>query len=354
MHIAFRVDGNEVIGLGHLMRCLALAQHGQSTFDKISFLVTKATQQQALKRKDWVGEIILVEDFERNANHVKNFCNDNKVDFLVLDGYQFTFEYRKDLFLSLKETLIVAIDDNNDVGPLFAHCIVNPNGHAPSLNYKDTEPSATYCLGSHFRILRKEFVLSDAQSKKAMSLNGRDELTIILGGADTQNLSFVIVNALAQALTHISINVITGSAYTHLKVLDEFASKSPFIHHLHNVQNVAEVFLRSRLVISAGGSTQYELQALCTPALLLIVAENQYQASKQSSEEGRACYYNTLKQFDLTSLVSEVTNLWNSPETLVNMQRVNHTQAKSNGADNIFNALMKLKDESGNRCNDHL
>lgn len=354
MHIAFRVDGNEVIGLGHLMRCLALAQHGQSTFDKISFLVTKATQQQALKRKDWVGEIILVEDFQQNANQVSNFCEDNNVDFLILDGYQFTFEYRKALFRSLRETLIVAIDDNNDVGPLFTHCIVNPNGHAASLNYEETEPGAIYCLGSNFRILRKEFVLSDAQSKKAMSLDGRDELTIILGGADTQNLSLVIANALAQALPSISINVITGSAYTHSKALDEFSSQSPFIHHLHNVQNVAEVFLRSRLVISAGGSTQYELQALCTPALLLIVAENQYQASKQSSEEGRACYYNILKQFDLTSLVSKVTNLWNSPETLVNMQRVNHTQAKSNGADNIFNALMKLKDEPGNRCNDHL
>jgi UDP-2,4-diacetamido-2,4,6-trideoxy-beta-L-altropyranose hydrolase len=354
MHIAFRVDGNEVIGLGHLMRCLALAQHGQNRFDKISFLVTKATHRQALKREDWVGEIILVEDSLHDVNHISDFCSNNKVDFLVLDGYHFTSEYRKALSLALRETFIVAIDDNNDMGALYAHCIVNPNGHALSLNYEDTQPHSNCCLGTHFRILRKEFVLNEAQRRKAFLLDTRDQLTIILGGADTQNLSLLLADALAKALPNIPINVITGSAYSHSKALDEFTSNSPFVHHLHNVQNVSTVFLRSRLVISAGGSTQYELQALCTPALLLVVANNQYQATKRSSEEGRAHYFNMLDQFDLTCLLSKIIDLWNSSEALANMQRANRTQANTIGADNIFNALLKLKDESGNRCNDHL
>ena len=97
MHIAFRVEGNSQIGLGHLMRCLALAQHGVKKGYQISFLMTSPSYEQALKRSDWVGEVSLVENAHNELDELERFCLRNKVDALFLDGYQFTSAYRCEL-----------------------------------------------------------------------------------------------------------------------------------------------------------------------------------------------------------------------------------------------------------------
>lgn len=362
MHIAFRVEGNSHIGLGHLMRCMALAQHCVDICKKISFLVTESTYEQVAKRQDWVGQLIVITRDSKESDTISHFCCENDVDFLIIDGYQFGACFRQALFKQITqspcETQIIAIDDNNDMGSLYAHGIVNGNSHASRLNYHNQSPAALF-LGEQFRILRKEFDLSEAQFEQACSLTGRDALTIILGGADSKNLSLLLAKALVKHLPDVSdrkvpINVITGSAYLCKTALDDFSASSPHVEHWHNVQNVSSLFLRSRLVVTAGGSTQYELQALCTPSLLLVVADNQCQASMQSAEEGKARVINVLDKVDLSRIVDEIVTLWQTKEALEKMQSAMKIQAKTNGADNLLSALVKLKEVSENRRNDYL
>ncbi len=349
MHIAFRVEGNSQIGLGHLMRCLALAQHGVKKGYQISFLMTSPSYEQALKRSDWVGEVSLVENAHNELDELERFCLRNKVDALFLDGYQFTSAYRCELATILKtlSVLFVAIDDNNDLGKLYADCIINSNSHASSLNYHQTESNAHCCLGDSFRILRGEFHLTPKQQIEAKRLENRSALTIILGGADTTNWSLELAAKFSNALPSIPINVITGGAFPHATQLSKFADETINVTHWHNAQHVSDIFLASRLVISAGGSTQYELQALYTPAMLLIVADNQFQACMQSYNTGKAVVLDTRSGMESCDIVKQGLGLWHDEMKLKAIMNINATQASINGADNIFSAVIKLKSSLG-------
>jgi len=344
MHLAFRVEGNSQIGLGHLMRCLALAQHAHTQKIQVSFLMTKTSSHQAQDRVDWVGNIYPIEGVDSELASIRSFCQDKRVDCLVLDGYQFDTFYRYNLSQVLKREKVIfaIIDDNNDSGRLFADCIINPNSHAAQLKYSETESNAHYCLGDDYRILRSEFLLQPTQLTLATALSKREALTIILGGADTANLTLQLAAKFSEVLDNTPINIVTGSAFQFVEKIDQFASLKNGITHWHNTHSVSDLFLKSRLVVSAAGSTQYELQATCTPSFLLVVAHNQRQASQQSQQQGKAQVFDIMEEFDISECVKQACEVWHNDEQLTDMINANMSQATINGADNIISTLTEL------------
>ncbi|CAD5285934.1 conserved hypothetical protein [Alteromonas sp. 38] len=344
MHIAFRVEGNSQIGLGHLMRCLALSQFAHAQKIRVSFLMSDISSSLAQSRSDWVGDIFPIQSNSKELDTIATFCRDEHVDCLLIDGYQFDTSYRYQLsqFLKSENKIFAIIDDNNDSGMLYADCIINQNSHAEQLEYSVTEPQAYCCLGENYRILRSEFLLQPYQLNLASSLSNREALTIILGGADTANISLQLAVKFSETLDNAPINIITGSAFQYVKDVDQFSVNNPRIRHWHNAQLVSNLFLNSRMVISAAGSTQYELQATYTPALLLVVAQNQQQASLQSQRQGRAQIFDVREEFDIDEFVRQACKVWHNDEKLMDMIKANMSQATINGADNIISTLTKL------------
>jgi len=90
------------------------------------------------------------------------------------------------------------------------------------------------------------------------------EITIIMGGTDAKNLTPEIADRLS-ALSY-EKNIVSASSihYPGYKTLSKLSA-----------EQIAELFLRSDLVISAGGQTVNELIQMNTPAILIEAAQNQ-------------------------------------------------------------------------------
>ena len=339
--VLFRTDGNTKMGTGHVMRCMALAQalHKQG-IDSV-FVLTSSALAICRSRHDWVGQLITIPAQITLAEEplwLAGLCQQQNISALVLDGYQFDAEYRKSV--SKITGCFVLFDDNNDTGPLWADVVINGADNAQQLGYERNSAAASLCLGPRYKVLRQEFV-----DLPASGWAERQTLGIMLGGSDPLNLSLPLLQALQAHVYQCQlppISLFTGPAYSFSAQLNEFLSHSHLaIKHLVNCQQIAEEFSRCRLVISAAGSSQFELLACRTPAILLVVADNQLNATVQASQQGWCQMMDARQGLDMQVLANEVVQLIGSDERLMNMHRASAQYRDVDGAQRVAKVMIE-------------
>ncbi|MFT4940871.1 MAG: UDP-2,4-diacetamido-2,4,6-trideoxy-beta-L-altropyranose hydrolase [Paraglaciecola sp.] len=339
MKVLFRVDASPTIGMGHLMRCLALAQTLEKSAVQTFFAVSESALSLCKNRDDWVGEILVVPkdiEFSEEALWLDSVISEHKIDALVLDGYQFTKSYRQSL-LSFPCCKIL-FDDNNNSGSLHCDLVINGAENAPLLGYQHSAPNALYCLGSHYRILRQEFI-----DTAANNWENRHLLTICMGGSDPKKLTLPLLEALHKEDFKAQICVITGGAYQELSKLKSFIAKSHMsLEHIHNCQNMADIFRQSRFVVSAAGGSQFELLACQTPGLLLVVADNQLNATQQASQQGWCAMVDAREMLDFDLLGKQIHEQWHDEEKLKSMYLEAKQYKDVEGSQRVVEAIITL------------
>ena len=343
MRVVFRVEGEPNIGLGHVMRCMALAQSLVKSGHVVFFLMSRQSQHFCRNRADWIGTILPINDIDKNAEPewLAKQCSDLCVDWLVLDGYHFDQAYRQSLQYS--HFMLAIFDDSNNSGALYADMIINGAVNAGLHNYQLNAPKALLAIGADYQVLRQEFLqlLNNNWSV-------RKSLTLMFGGSDPKNLTFKTLQSLHQANASMPIMVITGAAYNSVSELTELIKNSTLdITHLHDYQNMSAVLLNSKLALSAAGGSQFELLACASPSILVVVAENQKYASQAAATQGW-CQVVDSDDSSADEWVMRCLSLWQQPELLLLMHQDALLHIAVDGAKNIVELMSKQKKTSVN------
>ena len=326
--IAFRVDANPFIGLGHLMRCLALAQALSSRGHEIVFFSTQETLSFIEQRHDWVGRVRIIPPLDKAeeaywlAEHAFEFAA------FVIDGYQFDSDYRK--IVSEQVACLVVLDDLNNSGPLHADLVVNSAADSNELGYELTcEAHTCYCLGSDYRLLRQEF-----RQFSHVHWNNRNGICISFGGSDPFQHTLSLLKAFVQLQTAIPVTVITGAACAEAEDINQMCLQLPAsLTHQHNVQQVSSVFSQSKLAVIAAGGTQFEVLACGTPTILVMVADNQQPATQSAKKQGWCQVVdNVSDSIDYVALANQIVRLYIDDEQLRIMHQAALQHGDSNGA----------------------
>jgi UDP-2,4-diacetamido-2,4,6-trideoxy-beta-L-altropyranose hydrolase len=336
--VLFRTDGNTQMGLGHLMRCLALAQQLDASDVEVVFAIRQTSLPFCQSRHDWVGRIVIVPDCEsqQEVQWLQTQPEFNQADWLVLDGYQFDSDYQQALKSAGKPLAI--FDDNNDAGLLHADLIINGASQASQLGYEQTAPNAAYCLGEQYRVLRREFSLVEP-----VPFSERKDLVISFGGSDPLDITLRLLKELEHLQADMPIRVITGAAYAGFEDLKAYVQNTALnIQHLHNHQQMADCFGRARLAVSAAGGSQFELLACATPSILAIVADNQRQASQQASQQGWCEVLDMTAEQNVSRLAKTALELWHHPQKLLSMYQQAFARTDTGGASRVVEAMLSL------------
>ena len=359
--ILFRVDANSEVGAGHLMRCIALAfgfQHYQIT---CVFLVDDGTNSylqglQGFPFNTLQKDAACLDEID----WIQSVSGSTQAIGIVLDGYQFSETYREKL--SGIGLPVVAIDDTNTVGKLFADVVINPVSSATGLNYVVTAPDATLLLGSDYILLRPEFIneslsdrlpdeLPEDKQRKNELYQSRQSCLISFGASDASGLTIPVLDALRTSqLGDSPITVVTGGAYSSTVQLRALVSDvkltNKSITHLEHVSNMAPVLRSAKMAISAAGGTVFELAAMGVPTILLVVADNQLGAALEQQEKGWCHVIDARQSLSMDDLISAAQCLWTNNNLRLEMHHHAIENAVTDGAQRAAGEIVSHIQES--------
>ena len=271
--VYIRCDGSSTIGLGHLVRCIALAHMLKNDFKVIFFCIEipDALQQEII----FSGiEIRMLKDEEEFFQHINNSI------IVVLDGYQYDVEYQQRI--KTTKAQLVFIDDLHE-GEFFADLIINQVPNVAAGNYQ-AQPFTHFALGPEYVLLRKPFL--EAASKNRTQTESASVL-ICFGGADPKNFTERVLAVALKDKGFKKIEVVIGQAYAYQKELILTAASDPRVSISKGLtdQQMAALFVQTQIAIVPSSGILMEAIATQSNVISGFYVDNQklvYEAYKSS------------------------------------------------------------------------
>lgn len=287
-----RADGNNKIGMGHMMRCMAIAREIVKKGEKVTFLLADDSPAETLEDAGF-SYIVLHTDYTDMESEKESLeklpLKDTK--FLV-DSYFVTNTY----FQMLKEYGIVFYIDDVAKFDYHVDCVINGNIYGDKLEY-----NAPLVLGGYrYAPIRSEFL-------EAREHCTPRNLLITTGGSDPYFLTESILKRLLEdtQLSRESMDVVCGKFSDSYEKLLEMTKDMPSITIHKNVSNMWELMQRAKVAVTAGGTTMTELSAMGIPMVCFSFVDNQDRIVDTFLKEGYV-YYGGFYQEKKEILVEEV------------------------------------------------
>ncbi len=268
--IGIRVDANEKIASGHVMRCLSIADALFLYHARILFITSDSFAEELITARgyDVIRLQAFTDDKEGELKQLRKVIDANQIDILLVDSYQVTFDYLKELH---EKTKLVYIDDLNSFDyPV--DVVINYSIDAESVDYP---PNKKYLLGTQYSPLRKQFDITKHEFEQAVLDRDKGKKILIMTGAsDPYNTAEKVIREILNdsALHRYQLLVVKGR-FWRSDFLDGYERESVSV--LENVDNMAELMIKSSMAVSAAGSTLYELCACGVPTVFFTCADNQ-------------------------------------------------------------------------------
>ena len=317
--LCLRADADSRIGTGHLMRCLALAQAWRGSGGRVQF-VTNATAPALLSRLEQEGGAVHFLESSRasipDASETAIVARRIGADWLVLDGYDFDSEYVESIQgAGIK---VLAVDDLGRGELAAADLILNQNVYASAELYPN---HLNLLLGLKFALLRREFTSMSLNPRGCVDFSSR--VLVTLGGSDFHNITRAVLDLLsAYDECKLEITVLVGPENPHLGSLLFRGSSKHEISVLVNPPNIPEIMAGADVVVSAAGSSCWELAFLGVPMVLVVTAENQRLVARGLEEKGVALVLGDYTDFPKSDSLRKLTSLFaNKPNRLSMSER---------------------------------
>jgi UDP-2,4-diacetamido-2,4,6-trideoxy-beta-L-altropyranose hydrolase len=296
MHVAIRVDASPEIGLGHLIRCLALGQAlrrvgaevvvvfrplgvdvgfwcSQAGLESLSLSPPSAAASfdNGRPHGDW-GRT----HWDDDAAETVTAVSAQAPSWVIVDHYSWDARWHEKVRGALR-CQVGVIDDLAD-RPLQADLIVDHNfdeDHRAKYRNRLVDNGSANCaivLGG------PTFALLGPKYNGGPRWLARDEvrsLGIFMGGADAADASSAALLACRQAGFLGSIEVVSTSANPHLESLQALVDATPATRLLVGLPDLADFFARHDLQIGAGGGATWERCCVGAPSIVVETAANQ-------------------------------------------------------------------------------
>ncbi|MGC8669233.1 MAG: UDP-2,4-diacetamido-2,4,6-trideoxy-beta-L-altropyranose hydrolase [Chthonomonadales bacterium] len=275
MEVLIRADADAATGMGHAMRCLALAQALIAAGNRVTWLGRwEPTSLQHRLAAAGVNAVPTTDQPGGREDLAHALVRGAHSDWIVLDGYHFGAEFLG----ALRNTgsRIMVIDDAPRLSFYNADLLLDQNLHPEPPDYC-LPAGARPLLGPRYALLRSEFSRRPARS--ATPPHTAQNILVTMGGSDPNGVTLNVLKAcdhLARLHGNPFIRVVIGHSNPRkAEVLSMAGSLGLHAEVLVAVEDMGSLMNWAHLAVTAGGSTCWELAAVGVPMVILTTAPNQ-------------------------------------------------------------------------------
>ena len=306
MNVIFRADANYNIGIGHVMRCLSIADSCRAKNFGVKFIIADHDAEFLIKNRGYEVEV-LSSDYCKMDGELDLWSKINHPDIIVIDSYFATPSY----FLKVKklyECPTVYIDDLYS-RPYPVDILINYNAYGLDIDYDRIYSDAgiecpQLILGSTFAPLRQMF--KGLQQKKQKETV--ENILIAAGGSDEFHLTSAFVETINnQNSLNFTYHILLGALNQDKEEIRAKVSNNKNIVLHENVSDMKTLIQSMDIVVSAAGSTLYEICACGVPLITYILAENQISGAQAFEKLNLAVNVGDIR--DITSTKANASNV---------------------------------------------
>lgn len=276
-----RADATPKMGVGHIMRCFALAQQCQKQQIKVVFVcahLVDMCQQHLLSNHFEIHQLICAAGSAEEAAETIAIAKQYHAKAILFDGYHFSKVYF-DIFAA-EQIPLWMVDDFGQV-PSYFKMVINFQAWADSSAYHS---SCKQFLGLKYYFLRKAFWPYLLQQDSVASENRT--ILVMMGGTDPNQQTQRLLLILEKLSLPFNVILILGAKNP---LLEQYVAKqrSHIPIELHtNPDNIPQLMHEALFAITAGGGTSWELAFMQVPSLVIVQADNQEKVAEYVQKLG--------------------------------------------------------------------
>ena len=334
MQFLIRADANTKIGMGHVMRCLSIADALCSSDQDVKFILADDTVE-SLIRSSGYEAFVLHTDYEDMDAELSAWPK-QKPDAIIVDSYFVTALY----LMSLKQRTgakIIYIDDLASF-PYPVDVLVAYNAYATKKTYE-----TLYCytkipvllLGLSYVPLRKMF--QDVPRKKQPEQVRN--ILISTGGADFLHLAKQFLQyPVPDGFTY---HLLIGLLNTDRDEIERLATEKDNVVLHENVSDMRGLIKSCDMAVSAAGSTLYEICTCGVPLIIYVVADNQLPGAEAFEKVGLAVNAGDLRMASapIEKIITSINALSTNYEVRKAMGDVAQKIIDGKGAERLINMI---------------
>lgn len=352
--ILIRCDGSPRLGLGHVVRCLVLADELRDHRDcEVIFAIKDGPM--GIRPVEERGYIAFTMDNESwDVNHEESWLKSlvKRLDPVVL-----VLDIRSELSRKAIEDIrsrgivVVTLDDSSE-RRLSSDMVIYPP--VPQVEQLDwSEFSGIRHIGWEWVLLRPEFAKYRQQHSDPNVLDSPvakiSTVLITMGATDPAGLTLKVIQALELLTEEFSVVVILGSGFQCHTAIRHWTETAKRKYELvYNPCNIHELMRKSDLAVVSFGVTAYELAALGVPSIHLCISDDHAMSSSAFDKAGMSRSLGIHVDVSLIDIASAVRQLLGNQLQRQKMQKCCLAQPIGDGYLLTASAIVELIQNSQN------
>lgn len=269
MKVLLRADASADQGTGHVMRCLSLGQELKFRGHEVTLLTNAsnlAWLEAEIRSSGLAFTLVEQHSLEPNA------LLPREADVLVVDSYEIPAEK----ITAAREVMkVLAIVDGSTRG-IQADLYLDQNLGAEQIDWGE-DISNRMLAGSKFALVR-DAILRQKRSYPWLLEDGVASLVAFMGGSDPSGTMREVTRAILNLRGEFNATLIVRPEW--MAEVSEMVGQSSSITVMEPTQELPALLGAANVVVSASGTSAWELCTLGLPSILLAVAENQVDSLK--------------------------------------------------------------------------